>query len=52
MRLWAMPLLDHDHDAYGRLKESGIGGFIYIYILIIVPRMRVGVGDTLKVLTI
>ena len=26
------PLLDHDHDTYGRLKESGIGGFIYMYI--------------------
>ena len=44
-----MPLLDHDHDTYGRLKESGIGGFIYVY-RSIVPRMRVDVGDTLKVL--
>ena len=46
-----MPLLDHDHDTYGRLWESGIGGCIYLYVYrVIVPRMRVGVGDTLKVL--
>ena len=44
-----MPLLDHDHDTYGRLRESGIGGCIYVH-RVIVPRMRVGVGDTLKVL--
>ena len=44
-----MPLLDHDHDTYGRLLESGIGGCIYVY-RVIVPRMGVGVGDIPKVL--
>ena len=44
-----MPLLDHDHDTYGRLLESGIVRCIYVY-RDIVPRMGVGVGDIPKVL--
>ena len=41
---------DHDHGTYGRLWESDIGVFIYIFMEYMCLGMRVDVGDALKAL--